>query len=206
MLGSFIKQDLNRNSTLEKPVFDTNSKENSRPELLLFDAQNKAIEAQSNVLRSKTYPRFSLFLQSGIGRPALNMLDNDFAFYYIGGLRLQWNLSSFYTQSKEQQVLTIQKEAVEVQRETFLFGTQLQTMQQDIEVSKWQTLLKSDQKLVELRQKIKLTSASQLENGTITSTEYLTHVNAEEQARKNLALHEIQWLLAQYQKKLTAGM
>ena len=67
-------------------------------------------------------------------------------------------------------------------------------------------MLESDAKLVELRQKITRTSASKLENGTITSTEYLTHVNAEDQARKNLILHDIQSILAQYQKKLTTGM
>jgi len=147
-----------------------------------------------------------LFLQTGVGRPALNMLDNDFSMYYLGGLRLQWNISSFYTQSKEQEVLDTQKELVEVQREAFLFGNQLQLLQQETEINKWKKLLESDAKLVELRQKITRTSASKLENGTITSTEYLTHVNAEDQARKNLILHDIQSILAQYQKKLTTGM
>lgn len=206
MLGAFIQEDLNNDTQLEMPKSSEMVSGKLRPELILFDAQKRAIDAQSQLISSKTYPRFSLFLQSGLGRPALNMLDNDFAFYYIGGLRLQWNISSFYTQSKEQDVLNTQKELVDLQRETFLFGNQLQLLQQETEILKWNKMLESDQKLVELRKKITLTSAAKLENGTITSTEYLTHVNAEEQALKNLSLHEIQSILAQYQKKLTTGM
>jgi len=206
MLGAFIQEDLNNDTQLEMPNSSEMVSGKLRPELILFDAQKRAIDAQSQLISSKTYPRFSLFLQSGLGRPALNMLDNDFALYYIGGLRLQWNISSFYTQSKEQDVLNTQKELVDLQRETFLFGNQLQLLQQETEILKWNKMLESDQKLVDLRKKITLTSAAKLENGTITSTEYLTHVNAEEQARKNLSLHEIQSILAQYQKKLTTGM
>ena len=206
MLGAFIQEELESDTALEMPQESELIGGKLRPELILFDSQKRAIDAQSQSISSKTYPRFSLFLQSGVGRPALNMLDNDFALYYLGGLRLQWNISSFYTQSKEQKVLNTQKELVDLQRETFLFGNQLQLLQQETEILKWNKMLESDQKLVELRKKITLTSAAKLENGTITSTEYLTHVNAEEQARKNLSLHEIQSILAQYQKKLTTGM
>ena len=206
MLGAFIQEELGYETQLEMPKSTDMVNGKLRPELILFDSQKRAIDAQSQLISSKTYPRFSLFLQTGVGRPALNMLDNDFSMYYLGGLRLQWNISSFYTQSKEQEVLDTQKELVEVQREAFLFGNQLQLLQQETEINKWKKLLESDAKLVELRQKITRTSASKLENGTITSTEYLTHVNAEDQARKNLILHDIQSILAQYQKKLTTGM
>jgi hypothetical protein len=46
----------------------------------------------------------------------------------------------------------------------------------------------------------------QLENGIITVTDYLEEVNAEDQARQNKSLHEIQKLMAAYAVATTKGL
>jgi hypothetical protein len=56
-----------------------------------------------------------------------------------------------------------------------------------------------------LRQKIKTAATAQLENGVITAIDYLSYVNAEDQARRAMALHSIQLLLAQYNYQNTTG-
>ncbi|TNE72114.1 TolC family protein [bacterium] len=205
MLASFINKKIDAETAFETPNSLMLSSEIHRPELALFASQQHMLSAQSSILKTKTYPRFNLFLQSGLGRPALNMLDNDMAFYYIGGLRLQWNLSSYYTQSKEQKVIGIQQSKIESQKEAFVFNTQLQLTQQSIEMEKWQQLILVDKEQLSLREKIKQTASTQLEQGTITSTEYISHVHAEESTRQNLVVHELQWLMAQYTQKLTSG-
>jgi outer membrane protein TolC len=205
-LSAFIQKELNEHTIFEKPSeLHFKSMEIHRPELQVLRASFEQLQAQSALTQIKTLPRLSLFLQSGLGRPALNMLDNDLAWYYIGGVRLQWNVSALYTQSREQKTIGMQQKRIEAQKNTFLFNTKLQLTQQDIELEKWKRMSESDLELVLLREKLKQTAQVQLENGSISSTEYLTYVHAEEKARQNSLIHEMQWLMAQYNRKLTAG-
>jgi hypothetical protein len=48
-------------------------------------------------------------------------------------------------------------------------------------------------------------AASQLENGAITSTEYLTELNAENTAELNLVLHKVQQAIAKAQYNILTG-
>src|SRR5690554_6094668 len=144
MLSLFIDQTIDEQTVLEKPPTGSLISEINRPELRLFDTQKKTFEAQDKLINAKTLPRFSLFIQGGYGRPALNMLDDDFNLYYLGGLRLNWNLSSFYTYRREKQLLSLSQRALDVQKETFLFNTNLTLRQQTTEIIKLEELIETD--------------------------------------------------------------
>lgn len=178
---------------------------NQRPELQLFDYQKQVLGYQNQFLNIKTIPRFSLFLQTGYGRPALNMLSPDFDFYYIGGIRLQWNLASFYSLSKERKLIRIQKSSIDIQRELFDFNTNLQLTQQQNEVRKYQKMIENDEKIIKLRESIKKNAQIQLSEGTISATDYLNFVNAEEKAKQDMVLHKMQMIIAIYQFNSTIG-
>ncbi len=205
MLGMFINQTLNDNTTLAKPQQLAVSDEITRPELALYDYQNRSIDIQYQQLQVKNSPKLSLFFQGGYGRPALNMLSNNFEAYYIGGARLTWSLGGLYTLKKDKALLDNSRKTIGLQRETFLFNTNLTRRQQHADITRLQELLSSDNEIITLRESVKKASAAQLENGVITSNDYLREVNAEDQARQNRILHEIQWLLAQYNHQSTTG-
>lgn len=205
VLALFIGRDIDQHTLLEKPLPAISIPDINRPELELFDRQKQAFDAQNKLVDTNILPRLSLFLQGGYGRPALNMLNNNFDFYYIGGIRLAWNIAGFYTHKKEKQLLSLRQDAVDVQRELFLFNTNLALKQQNSEISKIKELIESDRKIIQLREKVKFSAQNQLENGTVTVNDYLTHINAEDQAKLNLILHEIELLMAQYNFKTTAG-
>jgi outer membrane protein TolC len=156
-------------------------------------------------LNARYLPKAGLFLQGGYGRPALNMLSNAFEPYYITGLRLNWNITGYYTLKKEKKILDINRSSTDLQSETFLFNTKLSMSQQNREIRKYEELITSDNEIVGLRENIKNTSKEQLQYGTITANDYITYVNAEDQARQNLLLHQIQLLLAQYTYQNTTG-
>ncbi|MFD1001418.1 TolC family protein [Ohtaekwangia kribbensis] len=205
MLGLFINQSLNENTVLARPQQLAISNEITRPELSLYDCQNKSIDVQYQQLQVKNNPKLNLFVQGGYGRPALNMLSNDFEAYYIGGVRLSWSLGGIYTLKKEKALLENSRRTINLQRETFLFNTNLTSRQQHADITRLQQLLASDGEIITLRESVKKASAAQLENGVITSNDYLREVNAEDQARQTKILHEIQWLLAQYNHQTTTG-
>ena len=205
MLSIFINQPVDANTQLQPPLPPAVTHGINRPELQLYEVQKNSFSIQNKLITAKNLPRIGLFAQGGYGKPGLNLLSNNFALYYIGGLKLNWNITGFYTAKKEKGILKINQTAVDIQKETFLLNTNLVLSQQNSELLKFSELIDTDKEIIRLREKIKQTSGSQLENGTITSIDYLAYVNAEDQARQNMLLHQVQLLLAQYNYQTTSG-
>lgn len=205
MLALFIGRDLDERTNFIKPKPVVKALTILRPELQLYDLQRRSMDVQEKMIRAKNMPRFNLFFQGGLGRPALNMLNNNLETFAIGGLRLSWSLAGLYTVKGEKAILELNRKNIDLQKETFLLNTGFSLKQQDAELSKLEELLSADDEIIELRIKTKHTFYAQLTNGVINSNDYLREVNAEDQARQNKILHEIQLLLAQYGQQTTTG-
>lgn len=132
-------------------------------------------------------------------------MSNDFSFYYIGGIRLSWNISGLYTYRKQKKDLILKKESIDVQQDLFLFNTNLALTQKNAEIIKLKRLIESDYEIIKLRESVKNRTKNQLENGTATASDYILQINAEDRARNSLLLHEIQLLMTQYNYKITSG-
>ena len=102
-------------------------------------------------------------------------------------------------------VMRMQEQIVEKQREAFLSNNRQLQVQQKNELEKYGQLIGSDAEIVGLRTKIKENASVRLANGIITSSDYITELNAENQAMLAQKLHEVQWLQAQYNYKLIIG-
>ncbi|WP_317897589.1 TolC family protein [Aurantibacillus circumpalustris] len=205
MLSLYLNQNLEEGTSLIKPSEKIPSQSIDRPELIVFENQSKNISIQNDLLKAKNLPKFNAFVQGGYGRPALNFLSNKFEPYYVGGIRMNWSLTGLYTLKKEKAILDINRQSIDLQKELFLFNTNFALKQQSAEVSKLQKLLLSDNQIILLRSDIKQSANVQLQNGVINSTDYLREVNAEDQARGNRVLHEIQLLMAEYAQQNTIG-
>ena len=206
MLGLFINQTLNETTILQRPEAVATTEVISRPELKLYDYQKQSYDVQNKLINTRNLPKFGLFLQGGVGRPSpVNMLSNDLSSYYIGGIKLNWSLSSIYTSGREKQIISINQRLVDAQRETFLFNTNLSLKQQNSEMVRLQQLISTDDDIISLRAEVKKASNVQLENGVITVNDFVREVNAEDQARQNKLLHETQLLMAQYSHQNTTG-
>ena len=207
MLGLLINENLNESTTLTTPsqINFLSATEIIRPELRLYSAQKNLIENQSGLTVSKIIPKASLFFQGGYGRPGLNMFVNDFAWYYITGIQFSWSLSNLYSYGNESEINQLSLQSIDAQTETFLLNTKITTNQQLQEIDKLNKLIEVDKGIIELRTSVKLAAKSQLENGVITSNDYIRELNAEDTAKQNLEIHKIQLLLAQYNYKITTG-
>ncbi len=178
---------------------------NLRPELKLFDFQKQQFQQQGKLINAKANPKFSFFTNGGYGRPGLNQLKNEFQWYYIGGVKLTVPLTAQFTKQKEKNVMKIQELIVDKQKENFLSTNKQLRIQQKNEVEKYRQLVATDAEIVALRTKIKENASFKLANGIITSSDYVTELNAESQAMLSQKLHEIQWLQAQYNYQLLTG-
>ena len=206
MLGLFINQKLDDNIQLDLPKNILPSPDINRPELKVFSLQMETYKIQMELINVKNLPRFGVFFQDGYGKPnPLNPYTITWANYYVTGIRLNWALSGLYTMKKEKQILALESKILDAQQETFLFNTHLSMQQQNEDINKFESLLKSDDEIISLRESIKNTSANQLSNGIITANDYLIEINAEDQARQSKVLHEIQLLFTQYNYQNTTG-
>lgn len=200
--------NIDANTSLQLPMIVTNSLEMNRPELKWFDAQKQTLSVSEKLVKAKNLPKLSAFATGGYGRPGLNFLSNEFKTYFIGGVQLQIPLSHLYTNSQaiEVQQLRVNQQRVEKQKENFVLATQVRMASQRQEVSRLQALVESDRKLIDIRSTIRKAAESQLENGIITASDYLTELDNEDSARQNLILHEVQLLQAQNNLRLSAGI
>ena len=201
MLSVFINIPLDENTELQNPEKILLTDTNNRPELKLFDLQKQALETQKSILNSKNLPKLGAFFQGGYGKPGFNMLKNEFDAFYIGGIRLNIPITGFYTKKNDLALIELQQNEVDIQKENFLFNQQFQTLQNNNELEKIQKLIDKDQELILLRESIKKASLAQLENGVITTSDYLRELNELDRARNQKILHEIQYLLTQYNLK-----
>jgi outer membrane protein TolC len=205
MLGLFINASLNLNTKLETPENIVNSTEIKRPELELFSYRNESLELNKKTIDIANLPKFNFFVQGGLGNPGLNMLEEGWKGYYIGGVRLNWSLTGLYTDKKQKQIIDINKEQLEVDKEIFLFNTNQSIKQQNAEITKLEEYLVSDNEIITLRNNVKKASLAQLENGVIDSSDYLREVNEENTATQNKIIHETDLLLAKYRQKIITG-
>lgn len=204
-LSLFIGQPVDEQTVLEKPGSQPVNPTINRPELGWFSQQQSGIATEHELLNAKNRPKLGLFLQAGAGRPALNMLSNDFDAYYYGGVRLTIPISGFYILKKERALLDVQAASIAVQAETFLFNTDLALQQQNTEMAKYRELLATDNEIIALRAAVKEAALAQLENGVITTADYVREVNAEDRARLAKIGHQLQLLKAQYDIQYTTG-
>ena len=207
-LGLFLNKTLPENTKLETPSTAevlTIDQQIRRPELKSFSLQQDLIRSQNKMITAKNLPKTSVFVQGGYGRPALNLLENKFDFYYIGGLRLNWSLGGFYTSKKEKQLVEVNKRIVDVQKDVFLLNTNASLKTQQSEIEKLQKLVATDDEIIELRKSVKDAAQAQLNNGVITVNDFLQQVNAEDQARQSLITHKVQLLQAQINYETILG-
>ena len=207
MLELFIGCPLS-SDTLERPTTpELPSHTSARPELALLNAQGNKIDAQRKAIRSSLMPRLSAFAQGYYGYPGLDMFKSmvsaDWKLNAIVGVRMSWNVGAFYTMRNNLEKLNVAQRQINVQRDTFLFNTQMQTTQDNGEIIRLQNAVTDDNRIVKLRQSVRMAAESRLENGVIDATDLLRKITDETSAALNRSTHEIELLQAIYRLKHT---
>ena len=207
MLEVFIGQPLT-SEHFERPAMrELQSRTSARPELALFDAQESKLEAQRKAINASLMPRFSAFAQGYYGYPGLDMfksmVSSDWTLNAIVGVRMSWNIGAFYTKRNNLEKLNAAQKQIAVQRDVFLFNTEMQTTQDDGEIARLRKAIEDDNRIVELRRRVRMAAESQLENGVIVATDLLRKITDEISATLARSTHEIELLQAIYRLKTT---
>lgn len=181
--------------------------ESARPEFEMFKAQRRLNDARNSAIESTLMPRVGFFAQAWYGYPGLNnfesMLRRDLSFNVLAGVKISWNIDSFYTRKNSQRKLAIANEGIDNDLEVFQYNTRLQTGGQMVEIEDARNVMKEDARIVALRGSVRQAAESQLRNGVINATALLSKITDENQARLAASYHEIQLLQNIYKLKNT---
>ncbi|WP_405291320.1 TolC family protein [Algibacter sp. Ld11] len=205
-LSSIIGQSLRTETSFEKPLIETalNTKLN-RPELELFQFKQEEIKNNEVLISKQNSPKLLGFATGGYGNPGLNMLDNSFQAFYIVGVKLNWNVFDWNSNKKQRESLALNKDILDTETQTFKLKTNIELNEQQHEIDKIEYFIISDLEIINLRKAVLQSADSQLKNGVITASAYLTELTNLYEDENTLAKHKIQLQLAKANYNIIKG-
>jgi outer membrane protein TolC len=209
MLSVMTGVEMDTSTALTVPDIDLKQKQSAvflRPELFLYDAMTRQMEAQRKSITAGNLPKINAFIQAGYAEPGLNIFQEGFSPYAIGGVQFLWNFGSLYTRKNDLNKINTNINDIEIQRETFLFNTSLQTTQQQFEIEKYLKIMEEDDQIITMRENIRRSAEAKVENGTMSVIDMMREVNAEQNARQQKATHKVELLKALYELKNKLGI
>jgi outer membrane protein TolC len=191
ILSVLIDSTVNENVVVSQPDQIVANESGIRPEFSLFESQKEKISVSQKLIAAGDLPKFFAFSQIAYGRPGFNMISNDFHSFYSVGAGMKWNFLNYGDSKRQKKVLELQKELVDVKKDNFSNQLQIQLLTEKMNIEKYDSLIVTDEKILNIRKSITVSSFSKLNNGIITSTDYLTDMNAEMMARLQFENHKI---------------
>ena len=211
MLSTFCGIEINN---IQKPQVKVDGRsltaENQRPELKALDAQIGVLIAQEKALNAALMPKVGLFAQGFYGYPGLNMFEDmmrhKWSWNGIIGARITWNLDAIYTRKNDKTKLQLQRDMTENSREVFLFNNNLERIQQQENIVRYQKLMAQDGEIVLLRSAVRKAAESKLAHGIIDVNDLVREINQEHAAAcVQQSVHEIEMLKEIYDNKYTTN-
>lgn len=205
-LGILTGTTLDAETPLAEPKIDTPKTEFlSRPEFEVFGLQQQSLDAQLDLTQSDKLPVVSAFGTANYGRPGYNAFDNDLHFFWMVGVRAQWSFRNWRNTDKKSQVIALQKNQLVADEEAFTRQLESSIANKTNVIEGLTEQIELDDQVLALRTKVVEEKQHQLEEGVITSTEYITELNAQNRASLNLELHKLQLVQANYELQRLRG-
>ncbi len=209
MLSTFCGMEVKE---VQKPLMYatmTQEQKGVRPELKALDAQINLLNAQEKALDAALKPKFGVFAQGYYGYPGMNMFEDmmrhNWSLNGLIGARLTWNIGALYTRKNDKERINDQRSMINVQREVFLFNNNMEQIQQNEKIERYQKQMKDDEEIIKLRSSVRKAAESKLAHGIIDVNDLVREINAENAARVQQSIHEIEMLKEVYDWQFTVN-
>ena len=210
MLNTFCGIEVNN---IQKPQVKDDGRNltagNQRPELKMLDAQISVLKAQEKALNAALRPKVGVFAQGFYGYPGLNMFEDmmrhKWSLNGLVGARVTWTIGALYTRKNDKAKLQLQRDMTENSREVFLFNNNLEQIQQNENIERYEKLMAHDGEIISLRQAVRKAAESKLAHGIIDVNDLVREINQENAAFVQQSVHEIEMLKEIYDNKYTTN-
>ena len=193
ILSELTGRNIGDSTRLEMPkVTVSDSDSLQRAELKMLEIQKESLVFSEKLAASQRRPKIYAFSQAGYGRPGLDMLKSEAQTFYIIGINLKWNLWDWSKTARDRQSISLQKDMLDSRRLALEKNFRILLDNSSAHIKQLEKSLISDSSIVLLRSSVTKISATKLENGTMTATDYINDLNSETQAKIQLKTHAIQ--------------
>lgn len=175
-----------------------------RPEFAQFARSRDVLARQEEVAAARDKPRLVAFGRAGYGRPGLNPLAAEFDAYWLAGLQVEWTPWSWGTTKRERRVLALQREIVDSEEAAFADAVQRALAQDLAAVGRLEAALRTDERIIALREQVLRETAARHREGVVTAAEYVDRRTDLTNARLARARHVVE--LAQANARLLTQM
>lgn len=210
ILEVITEMEISNKTMLELPeqneLTQLKEEEVQRPELSVFEAQKRMFGVQERINDSQKLPQISAFANTAYGRPGYNVFDDDLHLYWMVGVKANWSLKSFRNSEKKTSIMKLEQRKIGATEDVFHRQIESGLVKVEGQLSAIQEQIFLDNQVVELRRKVADEKKSELQQGVITSTDYITELNALNRAELDLNLHQIQLIQAKNEYKTLKGI
>lgn len=197
--------------SLEGMVFSTPAKVliegaySERPELTLFDQRVRFNTLSDKFTETTLMPKIGFFAQAYYGYPGFDyfksMMRRTLSFNIMAGVNVSWNIDSFYHKRNRLHRTILNNEEIENDRELFLFNTRVASERHRFAIEGLKKTIAEDDRIIELRRRVRAAAESQLANGVIDATALLSKISDENIAALTARLHHLEYLQEIYKLK-----
>lgn len=176
-----------------------------RPEYEQFGKTRERIAAQQEVTGVQSQPKVTAFGRIGFGRPALDFIQNEWEAYGVGGVRLQWNAWNWGTTGREREAQKLQSDITSAEEAAFTRSIAAAVEGDLATIDHLTRALATDQRIIDLRADVERTARVRLQEGVLTSSDYLARDTELLQARIAQATHQVELAQARARVLTTIG-
>lgn len=208
MLSLFTGEEITPDTEfiLPEAIYDPDA-ENRRPELSLIDARISELDAEEFALKRASNPKIGAFAQGFYGNTGLNMfkdmMEHRWSANYIVGIKLQWDISQYYTRRNTKNKITLARQQLLNNKETFLFNSDIKKKEIEGEIDKMHEIMRKDDEIIKLRRAVREAAESKYRNGVIYISDLLREITLENNAEINGKLNRIELAKEIYRLKTT---
>lgn len=165
----------------------------------MIDKTIEINELKNKAIRNSTLPQIYAFGQFGYGRPGLNLLSKDFNPYAFIGVKLSWRLWDWRQNNHNIQINKINSENLKIEKNNIniIFNSKIIEYKKQIELL--EKTIEMDLEMIRIQQNVVNIYKSQLENGLITSSQYIEQLNKLSSMQITYELHKIQLLQTKFE-------
>lgn len=181
-----------------------------RPELKVFEAQERLLDAQRKAINATVMPQIGAFILGAYSTPSPDIFksmtgDRRLSPYFFAGISLKWNIDGFYTKKNRLAQVELNRMRLDSQRKTFQYNIDLKSTQERAAIAKMDETMRYDDEIIALREAIRKRTEAQVKNGNGSVNDLLRDLNAEDRARQSRNAHEVEWLKNIYDLKYTVN-
>jgi outer membrane protein TolC len=178
----------------------------AHPQYAVYAARRERLARETALVGARTQPQVSAFGQLSYGRPGFAQLREDLHEYWMGGVRVRWTPWDWGAARRERGVIAVQRQIVDSEEAAFSDRLRREVQDELHSVLRLHDALRTDERIVALREQVERQARVQLEERVITPAAYVDARTDLQEARITRQRHRVELARARARWLTTLGI